>query len=283
MPLAGAIGGVVEILTMYPTDIAKTRMQLEAGKSQGMVKILSDIARKEGFARLYRGLAAPLTMEAPKRAVKFAANDYWGKTYKYMAGTTEMTQALSLATGCTAGATESFVVTPFELIKIRLQDKTSTFKGPLDVIKRTIQSDGLLGMYAGMEATFWRHFWWNGGYFGVIFQIRSRLPKTETNSGKLLNNFTAGTIGGLCGTILNTPFDVVKSRIQGTVKVPGVVPKYNWTYPSLILVAREEGIKSLFKGFIPKATRLGPGGGILLLVVDFTINQMRKIMGPPYV
>lgn len=156
-------------------------------------------------------------------------------------------------------------------------------------------------MYAGMEATFWRHFWWSeffflefsllanhahsqdGGYFGVIFQVRSLLPKAESNSANLFNNFTAGTIGGLCGTVLNTPFDVVKSRIQGTVKVPGVVPKYNWTYPSLLLVAREEGVKALFKGFIPKATRLGPGGGILLLVVDFTINQMRKIMGPPYV
>ncbi|TIA87944.1 hypothetical protein E3P99_02885 [Wallemia hederae] len=283
MPLAGAIGGVVEILTMYPTDIAKTRMQLEAGKSQGMVKMLSDIAKTEGFSKLYRGLAAPLMLEAPKRAVKFAANDYWGNTYKKLAGVSDMTQGLSLATGCSAGATESFVVTPFELIKIRLQDKTSTFKGPLDVIKHTVKTDGVLGMYAGMEATFWRHFWWNGGYFGVIFQVRSLLPKAETNSAKLFNNFTAGTIGGLCGTVLNTPFDVVKSRIQGTVKVPGVTPKYNWTYPSLLLVAREEGVKALFKGFIPKATRLGPGGGILLLVVDFTINQMRKIMGPPYV
>jgi len=32
-----------------------------------------------------------------------------------------MTQGLSVLTGCSAGATESFVVTPFELVKIRLQ------------------------------------------------------------------------------------------------------------------------------------------------------------------
>ena len=30
--------------------------------------------------RLYRGLVPPLMLEAPKRAVKFAANDFWGKT-----------------------------------------------------------------------------------------------------------------------------------------------------------------------------------------------------------
>lgn len=46
---------------------------------------------------------------------------------------------------------------PFELVKIKLQDKTSTFKGPMDVVKRVIAKDGLLGLYAGMESTFWRY------------------------------------------------------------------------------------------------------------------------------
>jgi solute carrier family 25 2-oxodicarboxylate transporter 21 len=52
---------------------------------------------------------------------------------------------LAIATGCFAGATESVVVTPFELVKIRLQDKSSTFTGPADVIKKTIRNSGVLG------------------------------------------------------------------------------------------------------------------------------------------
>ena len=84
-----------------------------------------------------------------------------------------MNQSLSILTGCSAGATESFVVVPFELVKIksvfsshatrhhnltlyRLQDKTSTFAGPLDVIRQIVKKEGPLGLYAGMEATFWR-------------------------------------------------------------------------------------------------------------------------------
>lgn len=34
------------------------------------------------FSRLYRGISAPIMMEAPKRATKFAANDEWGKFYR---------------------------------------------------------------------------------------------------------------------------------------------------------------------------------------------------------
>ncbi|KAF9455905.1 mitochondrial carrier domain-containing protein [Collybia nuda] len=259
-------------------------MQLETGKtSHGLVGSFRTIIREEGVGRLYRGLVPPFLLEAPKRAVKFATNDFWGQTYLNLTGETKMTQNLSVLTGCSAGATESFVVVPFELVKIKLQDKTSTFKGPMDVVKQAIKKDGLLGLYVGMKSTFWRHVWWNGGYFGCIFQVRTLLPKAETQQAQLMNNFISGAIGGFAGTLLNTPFDVVKSRIQGTTRVPGVVPKYNWTYPALVTIFREEGPAALYKGFVPKVLRLAPGGGVLLLVVEFTLGVFRKALGPPYI
>ncbi|KAF8840652.1 mitochondrial carrier [Paxillus ammoniavirescens] len=281
---AGAIAGVSEILTFYPLDVVKTRMQLETGKAKhGMVGTLTSIVREEGMGRLYRGLVPPLLLEAPKRAVKFAANDFWGKAFMGLSGESKMTQQLSILTGCSAGATESIIVVPFELVKIKLQDKTSTFAGPMDVVKQVIRKEGILGLYAGMEATFWRHFWWNGGYFGCIHQVRGMLPKAETQQAQLFNNFVSGSVGGFVGTAINTPFDVVKSRIQGASKVPGVVPKYNWTYPALVTIMREEGAAALYKGFMPKVLRLAPGGGVLLLVVEFTLGVFRKALGPPYV
>ncbi|KAI5993307.1 mitochondrial carrier [Pisolithus albus] len=278
---AGAIAGVSEILTFYPLDVVKTRMQLETGKGKhGMVGTLTAIVREEGVGRLYRGLVPPLLLEAPKRAVKFAANDFWGKTYLKLSGESKMTSQLSIITGCSAGATESFVVVPFELVKIKLQDKSSTFAGPIDVVRQVVKKEGILGLYAGMEAT---HFWWNGGYFGCIHQVRAMMPKAETPQGQLFNNFVSGSVGGFVGTVLNTPFDVVKSRIQGASKVPGVIPKYNWTYPALVTIFREEGPAALYKGFAPKVLRLAPGGGVLLLVVEFTLGVFRKALGPPYI
>jgi solute carrier family 25 2-oxodicarboxylate transporter 21 len=258
-------------------------MQLETGKSKhGLVGSFKNIIREEGFGRLYRGLVPPLLLEAPKRAVKFAANDFWGTTYLNLSGQAKMTQQLSILTGCSAGATESFVVVPFELVKIKLQDKSSTFAGPVDVLKHVVKKDGLLGLYVGMESTFWRHFWWNGGFFGSIYQVRALLPKAETPQAQLMNNFISGSVGGFVGTALNTPFDVVKSRIQGSTKIPGVAPKYNWTYPALVTIFREEGFVALYKGFVPKFLRLAPGGGVLLLVVEFTMGVFRKALGPPY-
>jgi solute carrier family 25 2-oxodicarboxylate transporter 21 len=234
-------------------------------------------------------------MEAPKRATKFAANDEWGKVYRKMFGVDKMNQSLSVLTGATAGATESFVVVPFELVKIRLQDKASAgkYNGMVDCVVKTVKNEGPLALYQGLESTMWRHILWNAGYFGCIFQVRQLLPKSETSKGKMMNDLISGAIGGTVGTILNTPLDVVKSRIQNTPKVAGQVRKYNWAFPSVVTVFKEEGFGALYKGFLPKVSfcplvdslhalmpwqvlRLGPGGGILLVVFTTVMDTFRK-------
>ena len=100
----------------------------------------------------------PILMEAPKRATKFAANDSWGTFYKKTFGVSSMTQSLSVLTGATAGATEAFVVVPFELVKIRLQDRASAgrYSGAADAVAKIIQQEGILALYNGLEATLWR-------------------------------------------------------------------------------------------------------------------------------
>jgi solute carrier family 25 2-oxodicarboxylate transporter 21 len=207
-------------------------------------------------------------MEAPKRATKFAANDSWGQFYRNIFGIEKMNQSLSILTGATAGATESLVVVPFELVKIRLQDKASAGKytGMLDVVSKIVKAEGPLAMYNGLESTAWRHILWNAGYFGCIFQVRALLPKADNNSQQIAMDMLSGAVGGTFGTILNTPMDVVKSRIQNSPKISGSIPKYNWAWPALGVVFKEEGFGALYKGFLPKVLRLGPGGGILLVV-----------------
>lgn len=69
----------------------------------------------------------------------------------------------------------------------------------------------------------------------------------------------------------------MKSRIQNSAKVSGLVPKYNWAWPAIGTVMREEGFGALYKGFVPKVLRLGPGGGILLVVFTAVTDFFRKL------
>ncbi|RKF65750.1 putative mitochondrial 2-oxodicarboxylate carrier [Erysiphe neolycopersici] len=289
---AGAVAGISEFffdfqlnLCRYPLDVVKTRIQLQSSKSAltnqygGMLDCFQKIVQTEGFSRLYRGIEAPILMEAPKRAIKFAANDFWGKFYRDLFGATKLDQRLSVLAGASAGATEAFVVVPFDLIKIRLQDRVSAskYKGAVDCLIKTVKTEGILALFNGLESTLWRHIFWNSGYFGCIYKIREILPKSDVRRTQITNDLVSGAIGGTVGTILNTPMDVVKSRIQNSPKIPGVAPKYSWAWPAVGIVFREEGVRALYKGFLPKVIRLGPGGGILLVVFTAVSDFFKKI------
>lgn len=80
--------------------------------------------KNEGPGSLYRGILPPIMVEAPKRAIKFGANEHYTQLYKKMFGL-QASQGLSILTGVSAGLTEAMVVVSFELVKIRLQDKNN--------------------------------------------------------------------------------------------------------------------------------------------------------------
>ncbi|KAL0477368.1 mcfT [Acrasis kona] len=278
--IAGAIAGTSEILVMYPLDVVKTRAQLSTGTAKALpiFGTMKSIVKEHGIGRLYRGILPPILMEAPKRAVKFSSNE----TYKgWFSRNGKLYQSGAIASGMMAGVTEAFVVVPFELVKIRLQAKENAglYLNTADAIKKIMKNEGPLAFYKGLESTIWRNAWWNGGYFGLIYYLKNTaLPKANNETQEFFRNFISGAAAGTFGTMLNTPSDVVKTRIQNqyaTLK-PGDVPKYNWTYPSMALIYKEEGVKALYKGFWPKVLRLGPGGGILLVVFDYVTNFLKE-------
>ncbi|OLY84614.1 putative mitochondrial 2-oxodicarboxylate carrier [Smittium mucronatum] len=276
---AGAIAGVSEILTMYPLDVVKTRLMLQVGSGADQYKSIADafrrIVKEEGT--LYRGILPPVLVEAPKRAIKFAANAEYGNFYLNLFNLQKMNQSVSVLTGISAGITEAFIVSTPELLKIRLQAKENAgrYSGMSDVIRQIRATEGSIAFFNGLEATIWRHALWNGGYFGSIFYIKDILPKPETKQGNLLVNFIAGAIGGTIGTTLNTPADVVKTRIQAHLPSHGPKP-YTTFIPGAVYIMKNEGFMALYKGYVPKVLRLGPGGGILLVVYDQVTTFMKK-------
>lgn len=81
-------------------------------------------------------------MEAPKRAIKFAANEQYSTIFKsfFSSPDAQAPSWLPILTGVSAGCTEAFIVVPFDLVKIRLQDKQSAgkYKNTIDCVKKYV-------------------------------------------------------------------------------------------------------------------------------------------------
>jgi solute carrier family 25 2-oxodicarboxylate transporter 21 len=290
--IAGAIAGICEVSLMYPLDVVKTRLQQQTSSNsaaayRGVIDCFRRISREEGMSRLYRGLLSPLMVEAPKRAMKFATQ----KEFKRLAETAfsstpgEKAQLVSVVSGVLTGITEAWIVSSFELVKIRMQDRSNVnlYRNTGDCARKIWRTEGPLAFLRGIEAACWRNGSWNGAYFGCIQSLRSALPVAEGSDtmwarSEVLRNFVAGTIGGMIATTVNTPFDVVKTRIQSHVPSSGTSSVYRWAWPGLVHIVRSEGVRGLYRGFLPKVLRLGPGGGVLLVVFDAVSNALQRFV-----
>ncbi|KAF9394269.1 hypothetical protein BGZ94_006714, partial [Podila epigama] len=58
-----------------------------------------------------------------KRAIKFGANEQWGLAFKKLFSVDQFSMVQAGFIGALAGATEALWVTPFDLVKVRLQDR----------------------------------------------------------------------------------------------------------------------------------------------------------------
>lgn len=293
---AGAIAGVSEVSVLYPLDVVKTRFQQivprgSVGTSYSSVlDCFRRIIREEGVSRLYRGIMAPILVEAPKRAMKFASQQEFSNIAHRLLREQhqENKQLISIVTGVCTGITEAILVSSFELVKIRMQDRAnvSLYANTMDCTKKIWRDEGPLTFLRGIESAIWRNGCWNGAYFGVIHGIRANVPLfisaqdknslAKVASAEAVRNFIAGTLGGIFATLVNCPFDVVKTRIQSFVPSAGQHQVYKWALPGVLRIARTEGLQGLYRGFVPKVLRLGPGGGILLVVFDAVSSFLQK-------
>ncbi|KDQ22371.1 hypothetical protein PLEOSDRAFT_1050369, partial [Pleurotus ostreatus PC15] len=124
------IAGMVSEVFEYPFDLAKVRLQsqlLTASSTStlrfnGPVDCLKQTFRDEGVRGLYRGLPVPIVGTMAETAILFFAyTSFQNLIKKYTGSSSKLTATqFAIAGGC-AGATASFVLTPIELIKCKMQ------------------------------------------------------------------------------------------------------------------------------------------------------------------
>ena len=120
----GTIAGVFMTLSGHPFDSTKVRMQT----SQYPIKLtvwMREILKNEGILSFYKGLSPPLSTIPIVNAVLMTSYEFW-KRLLGVVNEEEFTFVQSLIWGMFAGFVNSFVISPVELVKWRLQIQTES-------------------------------------------------------------------------------------------------------------------------------------------------------------
>jgi len=280
--VAGAAAGAVECILLHPIDIAKTRQQLQITYKQTTVEIMRTIIKEgggglSGYLRVYRGVVSPLLGMMPKSAVWLSTNERI--KYIIIGNEGKETTLARLVAGFFSGWPEALVVTPFESVKVKLQSRrfAAHYRNSWHCFYDIFQKEGVVGLFRGFEATMWRNGTWNALYFANIGYIKDyiltpQMRAQQSNMSQAIYSFLYGTTAGLIATAVNTPLDLVKSRIQLGVHEG----KYRWAWQTLFLIAKEEGVKKLWRGLPLRLVRNGLGGGITMCVYEFVLRWLKE-------
>lgn len=279
--ISGSLGGVVEASCLQPIDVIKTRLQLDrSGNYKGIIHCGSTIVRNEGVRALWKGLTPFATHLTLKYALRMGSNAVLQSAFKD-SETGKLSPQGRLLSGFGAGVLEALlIVTPFEVVKIRLQQQRGLkpelmkYKGPIHCAGTIIREEGIRGLWAGAAPTVMR----NGMNQAAMFTAKNAfdviLWKKHEGDGKVLQpwqSMISGFLAGTAGPVCTGPFDVVKTRLMAQSRSGGEL-KYKGMFHAISTIYAEEGLLALWKGLLPRLMRIPPGQAIMWTVADQVIG-----------
>ncbi|KAJ4151216.1 hypothetical protein LMH87_011930 [Akanthomyces muscarius] len=165
---AGGVAGMIAQFCVYPLDTLKFRLQcstVEGGLSgvalmkQTAVKMYADGGIRAGYRGVTMGLIGMFPYSAIDMSTfEFLKTTYRAKIAKQLGCHEDDVEIGNVATGiigATSGAFGATVVYPLNVVRTRLQTQgtamhTATYTGIWDVTQKTIQKEGVRGLYKGL-------------------------------------------------------------------------------------------------------------------------------------
>lgn len=292
--IAGGGAGMMEALACHPLDTIKVRMQLSRRARQpgapkrGFIKTGAEIVRRETPLGLYKGLGAVLTGIVPKMAIRFTSFEKYKQFLADPVTGAVSGQATFLA-GLAAGVTEAVaVVTPMEVIKIRLQAQHHSMADPLDVPKyrnaahalyTVVKEEGFGALYRGVSLTALRQGSNQAVNFTAYSYFKDWLKQAQPQfDGQNLPSWQTtliGLVSGAMGPLSNAPIDTIKTRLQ---KTPAEAGTSAWTRISRIAadMFKQEGFHAFYKGITPRIMRVAPGQAVTFTVYEYLKDYLQK-------
>ncbi|KAJ4485958.1 carnitine acyl carnitine carrier [Lentinula aciculospora] len=171
---------------------------------------------------------------------------------------------------------------PFDLTKTRLQTAPSgTYTGAIDVVKKTLARDGVLGVYRGIvpplfgvTPIFAVSFW--------AYDASKKLISTLTDSDTLTTTqlAAAGFLSAVPTTIVTAPVERAKVLLQ--IQGQGLSEqKYRGVTGVLRHMYNEGGLRSIFRGSGATLARDGPGSAAYFAAYEVTKKALTPAGSSP--
>jgi len=273
--LMGGVSAAVSKTAAAPIERVKLLIQnqdemLKVGRLDrpygGIGDCFKRVIAEEGVGSLWRGNTANVLRYFPTQALNFAFKDQFKRMFAVPKTASYGTKfASNIAAGGMAGACSLTFVYSLDYARTRLANDNKSakkggerqFNGLLDVYRKTLKTDGIVGLYRGFNISVVGIVVYRGLYFGLYDSIKPMLGAYQSN---LLANFMLGWAITIGAGLASYPIDTVRRRMMMT---SGEAVKYKSSAHAFAEIVKKEGTRSLFKGAGANVLRAVAGAGVL--------------------
>lgn len=292
--LYGSVAGIVGKYIEYPFDTVKVRLQSQPDhlplRYKGPLDCFRQSIKSDGLLGLYRGISAPLVGAALENSSLFFF-ERLGRETLVKAGVCPRDTPMPLPalwfTGAFSGTFTSFVLTPIELVKCKIQvpdtEPGAPRKAPLKpmaVIRDIFRHDGFLGFWHGQMGTLIREAGGCAAWFGSKettskFFLHQNLKKASSQAERdavlekplpLWQQAVAGASAGVSYNFLFFPADTVKSRMQTSPSGGAVARRTFWA--ETVALWNQAGWRGFYRGCGITCVRSAPSSAFIFMVFD---------------
>ncbi|XP_060119943.1 putative mitochondrial transporter UCP3 [Heteronotia binoei] len=165
----------------------------------------------------------------------------------------------------TAACIADLCTFPLDTAKVRLQiqgeskasrtAKNVKYKGVFGTMATMVRLEGPKSLYNGLVAGLQRQMSFASIRIGLYDSVKQLYTPKGSDNTSIFTRLLAGCTTGAMAVTCAQPTDVVKVRFQAHITMVGGPKKYNGTVDAYRTIAREEGVKGLWKGTLPNITR----------------------------
>lgn len=183
-----------------------------------------------------------------------------------------------------AGITQISVMSPGDIVKVRLQCQTESmqggnnmpkpkYHGPVHCLLSIIKEDGFMGLYRGTLPLMLR----DGPSFATYFLTYATICEWLTDNSKKRPDWSvvmlAGGVAGMAGWTVGTPMDVIKARLQmdGTRENK----RYKGLYHCITETMKVEGAGVFFKSLHINCLRAFPVNMVVFVTYEVLTGLLR--------
>lgn len=159
--------------------------------------------------------------------------------------------------------------------RLTSQGSQPRYSGFFDALGKIVRSEGLGGLWKGVVPNAQRAFLVNMGELACYDQAKHFIIRNRISDDNIYAHTLSSIMSGLSATTLSCPADVVKTRMMNQANDQNGHVKYKSSYDCLVKTVKIEGLRALWKGFLPTWARLGPWQFVFWV----SYERIRKIAG----